>query len=526
VGRWFGNRKVGTKIVSGIAVTAVVALTVGLLGISKMGAMQASTQSLYDNGLLSLAHLQAAETDMGEVRRNALNHALSTDDADIARYEKEMADADKKFTADLDAYAPTTSAPQVVAELRAAWTAYMDKMEPFLAASRRNDFAEVERLRDEVLGPLAEAARAIVGQLVEREKLDAKNRLDASTRTYETARTLTVTVLVVGILLAVAFGIAVARMIIGSVRKVSHVIDGLADGDLSRTAEVTGKDEIGQMAAGLDRGMAALREAVARISASSHQLANASQELSTVSTQIADSAEQTSSGAGTVSAAAEQVSRNVETVSAGTEEMTASIKEIAGSATDAAKVAHGAVEVAASANSTITQLGQSSAEIGNVIKLITSIAEQTNLLALNATIEAARAGEAGKGFAVVASEVKDLAQATAKATEDIASRIQAVQAETGAAVDAIGQITEVIEKINGYSATIASAVEEQTATTSEIGRSVSEAATGAGEIARSITGVASAAQSTNAGVGESQRAAEELAQMSADLQQLVGQFRT
>jgi methyl-accepting chemotaxis protein len=183
------------------------------------------------------------------------------------------------------------------------------------------------------------------------------------------------------------------------------------------------------------------------------------------------------------------------------------------------------VDVAQSANTTVAKLGVSSAEVGNIVKVITSIAEQTNLLALNATIEAARAGEAGKGFAVVASEVKDLAQETAKATEEISGRIQAIQTDTSAAVEAIGQIAEVIERINAYSDTIASAVEEQTATTSEIGRSVAEAATGSTSIAENITGVASAAQNTNAGVGESRRTSDELARLASELQSLVAQFR-
>jgi methyl-accepting chemotaxis protein len=159
-----------------------------------------------------------------------------------------------------------------------------------------------------------------------------------------------------------------------------------------------------------------------------------------------------------------------------------------------------------------------------VIKLITTIAEQTNLLALNATIEAARAGEAGKGFAVVASEVKDLAQATSQATEDISGRIQAIQNDTADAVQAIAKIAQVIERIHEYSTTIASAVEEQTATTAEISRSVSEAASGSTDIAANITGVASSAQSANTGVAESQRAADELARMSAELQQTVARF--
>jgi methyl-accepting chemotaxis protein len=173
----------------------------------------------------------------------------------------------------------------------------------------------------------------------------------------------------------------------------------------------------------------------------------------------------------------------------------------------------------------MNKLGDSSAEIGNVIKVITSIAEQTNLLALNATIEAARAGEMGKGFAVVASEVKDLAQETSRATEDISRRVEAIQSDTSGAVAAIEEISIVIQRISDFQTTIASAVEEQTATTAEMNRSVTEASGGTGEIAQNITGVAEAARMTSQGVAETRQASADLARMSTELSSLVSTFR-
>ncbi len=247
-----------------------------------------------------------------------------------------------------------------------------------------------------------------------------------------------------------------------------------------------------------------------QVNCSATTLGSSAEELTAVSTQMAANADETAAQANVVSAASEQVSKNVQTVATGVEEMNSSIREIAKNATDSARVAGQAVAAAESANRTISKLGDSSLEIGKVIKVITSIAEQTNLLALNATIEAARAGEAGKGFAVVANEVKELAKETAKATEDISRKIETIQSDTRGAVDSIQQVGKVIEQINDISNTIASAVEEQTATANEMSRNVSEAAKGAAEIAQNITAVAQAAQNTTQGATNSQQAAAEL----------------
>ncbi|GIH97622.1 methyl-accepting chemotaxis protein [Planobispora siamensis] len=519
------DRGISTKILSSVGVMAFVALLVGLIGIGQMGVINDKAESLYTGGLVPVQKIDQVRLDMALTRMNLLNHGLSRTEAAKATYEQALKKDTATVIRDLDSYAANTVAPELVEELREAWENYQGTWETFLTASRNDDDAEITRVRDEVTGPAFQKAADVVEKIAAAEAVDGKRRADEAAEAYSSGRTTTIIVLVAGLLVALVGARLIAGKVVTSVRKVSHVIEGLAAGDLTRRAEVSGRDEIGTMAAGLDQAVATLRGTVTGINANSEQLAGASQELATVSEQIAGSAEQTSGRADSVSAAAEQVSRNVETVSAASEQMTASIKEIATSASDAAKIAHDAVQVAATANDTIAQLGESSAEIGNVIKTITSIAEQTNLLALNATIEAARAGDAGKGFAVVASEVKDLAQETAKATEDISRRIQAVQGQSEAAVAAIQQITEVIDKINGYSATIASAVEEQTATTSEIGRSVSEAATGVGEIAGGIGAVATSVQTTTTGVGEAQRASEELARMSSELQSLVAQFR-
>ncbi len=317
----------------------------------------------------------------------------------------------------------------------------------------------------------------------------------------------------------------VAAVLQAKIDSLLKVVAAAADGDLSQTMPIAGEDAAGQIAQGLERLISDLRVSVAGISQTAMSVTSSSEELSSISQQLTTNSLHAALQATNVSASSEQVSTNVSIVAASAEEMLASIREISKSATEAARVARTAVGMANSTNDTISKLGISSQEIGKVIKVITSIAQQTNLLALNATIEAARAGEAGKGFAVVANEVKELAKETARATEEIGQKIEAIQTDTRAAVKAIAEVGEIINQVNDISSTIASAVEEQTATTNEIGRNVTDAARGTCEIAQNIANVAHASEMTTRGAQETQSAARALTDMASQLQVLISRFK-
>lgn len=303
------------------------------------------------------------------------------------------------------------------------------------------------------------------------------------------------------------------------------VVTAVAGGDLTQHVTVKGEDGIGRIGEGVARLISDLRTNISAIALNAQELAATSEQISAVSQTMSANAEQTSMQSGVVSSASSEVLSHVQTVAAGSEEMSASIKEIARSAAEATRIVSEAVAMGKEANRKVSRLGDSSIQIGEVLKVISAIAGQTNLLALNATIEAARAGDAGKGFAVVANEVKELAKETAKATEDICKKIQAIQTDSKEAVGAIENISEVINKIHDISNTIAGAVEEQNATTNEMSRNISEMVKGSTEITENINSVAQAAESTTTAAHDSQKVSAKLKKMSLDLQKLVNRFQ-
>jgi methyl-accepting chemotaxis protein len=337
-----------------------------------------------------------------------------------------------------------------------------------------------------------------------------------------------------------SIGSAMQRLSAGDVElDVPAVADRDELGEMARSLEVFRASEIERrgFAARQDAEQAAQRERAAAIERMIAEFrATVTSVIATVTDNVSrmETTARTLSGiageadnqARAASSASETASSNVRGVAGATEELGASIAEISQQAAQANAVVERASAIAHGANQQIGQLTDGANRIGDVVKLIRAIADQTNLLALNATIEAARAGEAGRGFAVVASEVKTLASQTAKATEEIAAHIGAIQNATADAVDAIRSIGEVMGDISSFTVSIAAAVEEQSASTRTIADSVQQAASGASELAGNMATVTEAIEETNRAASAVLDATGALTAQSGTLQTAVDDFLT
>jgi methyl-accepting chemotaxis protein len=440
-------------------------------------------------------------------------------------------------------------------------------------------------------------------ELENREQKRAQISLDTEHAAERKGKFIVLGLVLGGLLIGAVAALLIAGSIARSMSQMSGMAQEIASKNLNiADIKIGSRDEIGRTQSALNSMKNSLREMIHSIAADAARVNRASQQISTETQEIMANSEETSTQAQLVSTAAQQVTLNLKTVVTGAGEMATTIQNIASNAQNAAAAVNEAVKHAQAANTTVTKLGESSAEIQNVIKVITTIAQQTNLLAINATTEAARADEAGKGFAVVAIEVKELAKETSQAIADISRKIEAVitafkadpkaaveirqvikviasiaqqtnllalnarieaarageagtkfavvakevkelasqtgeaaegisrkiealRADTKAAVAAITSIGGIINQVNDISTTIATSVQEQQATANKMSRNVAEAAASATAISKNIGDVAQAAQGTSSNATESQKAARQLAETSAELNILVAQFK-
>jgi methyl-accepting chemotaxis protein len=476
-------------------------------------------QSFYD---ADVSGWQAAYA--WDARRIGAAAAVEDSSANRAGF---LADKAKLQSALTDApTASMTAAERTLTEkLTTLWNGYFASDDRAVALYRAG---QVEAAEDEILnvgfvayGDMLTATQELTTSVQDRARAAAATAHSAAQR----SRALVVTALALAAVLTVLLLAVLTRSIVGPLRRIVTDLHRVAEGDLSVVPVVDGRDEFRDMAKALEVAVSATRRTVGDVAAAATDVSGMAEELSGRARDLSAANERTTGDTDRAARSADVVSSDVATIATGAGELGSAINEISASMALSASVAREAVEAAETTRATVAELGEATRAIASVVGTITAIAEQTNLLALNATIEAARAGEMGKGFAVVAGEVKDLAQQTAGATEDITRKVAAIERGSIEAADTIGRIVEVIARIDDHQASIAAAVEEQTATTGELARTVAGAADGTHEIAGVLTAVAGASAADRSSLEQVRVSVESLRETSGRLRRAVDTFR-
>ncbi|NMZ37371.1 methyl-accepting chemotaxis protein [Pseudomonas proteolytica] len=525
----------------GFGLLALMVFVLGGFALMQMANMREQSDQVETNWLPSVMAVGEMNQDLLRVRALTLRLLVNRDPQAVAQNEQKISDIKKQLHNAQSLYDALIVLPQervLFDRFKVEEQQYLQRQEQVMAFSRQNQVEEAIKVVNGEMNHLADALAGTLGELVTLNKDSANQAADLAQLVFSQSRIWVVGMIAVTALITIALAVLLTRSIVLPLAQSVRVAQGVASGDLTGEITVSGKDEPARLQQALKSMQENLRETIRRISDSSNQLASASEELSSVT-------EDATRGL-------HQQSQEIEQAATAVNQMTAAVEEVANNAVATSQASresdriaqHGREQVHqtvlsiesladdVTANATqVEDLAQKVYGISKVLDVIRSIAEQTNLLALNAAIEAARAGEAGRGFAVVADEVRALAHRTQQSTREIEQMIGGIQQGTDQAVSsmqqsngraratldiaksagtALEEIASAFTLINERNLVIASASEQQAAV--------------AREVDRNLMNIRDLAMQTSAGANQTSAASHELSRLAVDLNSMVARF--
>jgi len=537
------NLKIKTRLYVLIGFASLLLVWVGVTGLSGINTTSSALSSVYNDHLVAIDQLN-------EVRNNQLQARLAlsaarqeTDSFEIMGHADRIRSYIFKIENILKVYTSRAMPPEektltdafIEARVNFGRTGIM----PMIDLLQGEKFDEADKLRKEVMDPAYAKASAAIDALLKYQVESARKEFEQSAAYAKKVQIITIASIVVGLLLSVVAGLMITRCIAYGVMTLEDAAVKLSGGDLTTRVTLRSKDELGQVALAFNTMAEEFAAIIGQVNQAAMQITATSGQLSDSAEKVALGSDNQTREAASAAASVENLNQVIQEVANRSQVATSASAETGDLATHGQQVVNSAAQGIREIAETFSQsarlidaLGQRSQQIGQIVNVIKDIADQTNLLALNAAIEAARAGEQGRGFAVVADEVRKLAERTGKATSEISTMITTIQSETGntvnnmergskqvdAGVKMAAQAGESLVQINSSLSQVAEMIRHIADAT----RQQSEAS---GEITRRVEGIVRMAEENSATIGSTTGATQDLRQLSAQMQEVISRFR-